>query len=134
MRGERRIRIGSEPVANAVLELGWHEGIGHLHFALLIALSAAGSVTLFAVATVAWRRRRSRPYLLLTGALAALVLRPIAATSLVLGVLPVGYHHVVEHVLDVVIAACLLTAIYTVPEPKVEQIDDEQTADFETND
>jgi len=142
MSGEPGVGIASvgNSAAGLVMDLGGHEGIGHLHFAALIALSAIGSILLLAVATVALRRRRSRPYLLLTGALAALVLRPITATGLVLGVFPMEYHHLTEHFLDVCIAACLLAALYTVPAPTADSdfdsnsIDDESTADYETTD
>jgi hypothetical protein len=51
----------------------------------------------------------------LTGALAALVLRPITALGLLFGIFSADQHHLLEHSLDVSIAACLLVAIYTVP-------------------
>jgi hypothetical protein len=36
-------------------------------------------------------------------------------------------HHLVEHTLDVCIAACLLAAIYTVPVPNADATDDGST-------
>jgi hypothetical protein len=121
-------RATSPPVGSTA------HGITDLHYTILIVLSAIGSMTLLAVATVALKRRRSRPYLLLTGALAALVLRPLAATGLVLGIVPMEYHHLVEHFLDVCIAACLLGALYTVPSPNVDSLDDEPTTEYEPDD
>lgn len=105
------------------------DGTSDLQYATLIALSALGSIVLLLVASTALRRRRSRPYLLLTGALAALVLRPITATAVALGLVPMEYHHLIEHFLDVCIAACLLAALYAVPAPTAGPIDDEHTYD-----
>jgi ABC-type spermidine/putrescine transport system permease subunit II len=118
-------------LADLVLGSSAH-GVSDLNYAILLVLSAVGSILLLVVAATALRRRRSQPYLLLTGALGALVLRPIAGTGVALGLFPMEYHHLVEHFLDVCIAACLLAALYTVRAPTDGSIDDEHA--YETDD
>lgn len=84
------------------------------HLAVLLALSAIGSLVVFTLAAAAFKRRKSLPYLLITAALGALVLRPIVGTGTALGYVPMQTHHVVEHLLDVIIAGLLIAAIVAV--------------------
>ncbi|WP_255168210.1 DUF7471 family protein [Natrononativus amylolyticus] len=102
---------GFEP---RVLESTVGSGAVDWHLALLLALSGVGSLVVFALALSAFRRRRSLPYLLITAALGALVLRPIVGTGTVLGYVPMDLHHTVEHLLDVVIAGLLIAAVVSV--------------------
>ncbi len=78
----------------------------------LLAFAALGTTVLFWLGTVAYRRRRSTPYLLVVLALSALVVRTIVGLGTVLGIVPMGVHHLVEHGLDVLIAVVLLAAVY----------------------
>ena len=78
----------------------------------VLVLAGTGTTALFLLGVAAYYRRRSTTYLLITLALGALVVRTIVGTGTVLGIVPMGLHHLVEHGLDVVIAALLLCAIY----------------------
>ncbi len=102
---------GPEPV---VLESSIGSGEVDWHLALLLALSAVGALIVFSLAAAAFHRRKSLPYLLITAALGALVLRPIVGAGTVLGHVPMGVHHTIEHLLDVVIAAFLIAAVLAV--------------------
>ena len=82
--------------------------------AVVLALAGIGSVTVFALGALALRRRRSTPYLLIVGALGALVGRTLVGLGEFFGVIAIEFHHVIEHGLDVVIAVLLLLAIYAV--------------------
>ncbi|GAB7020019.1 DUF7471 family protein [Halostagnicola bangensis] len=97
-----------------VLESSIGSGEVDWHLALLLAISAIGALIVFALAATAFRRRRSLPYLLITAALGALVLRPIVGAGTVLGHVPMGLHHTIEHLLDVVIAGFLIAAVLSV--------------------
>ena len=111
--GELPISRAARSLETAVLESGrvdWFDW----HLALLLALSTIGSVLVFCLAAAAFHRRKSVPYLLITAALGALVMRPIVGTGTVLGLVPMRTHHTVEHLLDVIIAGLLLAAIVTV--------------------
>ncbi len=81
---------------------------------VLLLLAGIGSVTVFALAVLTLRRRRSTPHLLIVGALGALVGRTLVGLSVYGGILTIEFHHVIEHGLDVVIAALLLGAVYAV--------------------
>jgi len=107
-----------DQVAIGTLEARPLETLGpesvEVHLALLLTLSAVGSLIVFGLAVAAYRRRRSRPYLLITAALGALVARPIIGASTFFGVMSMGTHHTIEHLLDVVIAGLLIGAVYSV--------------------
>jgi hypothetical protein len=113
--------------ASVLATIGDHAGDSDPPFLVLIVLSTVGSVALLGIGTIAYRRRRSRSYLLLLGALAALLLRPVTASGLVLDVLSETQHHFLEHALDVCIAACLLGAIYAVPPQNSHSNDTDST-------
>ncbi|WP_458186141.1 DUF7471 family protein [Haladaptatus sp. NG-WS-4] len=85
---------------------------GGLLLPAVISLAALGSVLVLALATVAFRQRRTLPYLLVTLAFAAL-----AGQALVGGLTTANYlagstHHLAEHALDVVVVALLVGAVY----------------------
>lgn len=95
-----------------VLEIG--SGRVDWHLGLMLVLSGIGSLIVFALAVSAFRRRRSLPYLLITAALGALVLRPIVGTGTALGYVSMTAHHTIEHGLDVLIAGLLIAAVLSV--------------------
>jgi len=57
-------------------------------------------------------RRRSRSYLLVALALAALLARTGVAAASLAGAVPLDSHHLVEHSLDVAMAALVVAAVY----------------------
>jgi heme/copper-type cytochrome/quinol oxidase subunit 3 len=77
----------------------------------LILIAGAGTGLLFLAAVVAYRRRGTRRYLLITGALGALFVRSIVGTATVFGVIPMVVHHLASHGLDLLVAATLLFVI-----------------------
>ena len=94
--------------------------IGPGQSAMLIAvlgLATLGTLALFVVAAVSTRRRRSRPYILLTVAIGLLVLRSVVGIGTVLGSVPMVVHHLTEHGFDFLIALLVLSAIYSVAPP-----------------
>ena len=108
------VRPASRDVVSRATPLDIGSGSVDWHLALLLVLSAVGSVIVFCLAAAAFRRRKSLPYLLITAALGALVLRPIVGAGTVLGYVSMGAHHTIEHLLDVVIAGFLIAAIVAV--------------------
>jgi hypothetical protein len=86
-----------------------------LHSPLLLAvilLAALGTVSLFALGLVAFLRRPTTRYLLVTVALGALVFRTVVGLGTVFGVVPMPMHHLIEHGIDFLIAALVLSAVY----------------------
>jgi hypothetical protein len=81
---------------------------------VVLGLATAGTLALFGVAVVAARRRGSRSYALLAGAIGLLVLRSLIGIGTVLGAVPMVAHHLVEHLSDFAIAVVILTAAYVV--------------------
>lgn len=77
-----------------------------------IALAALGSLAVFALSVVAFRRRRSLPYLLVALAFAALSARAAVGALTVGGHLSPGAHHLAEHGLDVAMVGLLVGAVY----------------------
>ncbi|MFP8956089.1 hypothetical protein ACLI4Y_05120 [Natrialbaceae archaeon A-CW3] len=96
---------------------------------LLLVLSGIVSIVVFLLAASAFRRRRSVPYLLITAALGALVMRPVVGTGTVLGYVSMRTHHTVEHLLDVLIAGFLLLAIISVGHLEPKRSDPDATPD-----
>jgi len=80
--------------------------------ALALTLAAALSAVLLGLAVAAFQRRRSTPYLLVVAALAALVGQPIAGGLNAAGVLGDESHHLLEHGLDVTLAALVVGAVW----------------------
>lgn len=99
----------------AVAALAAGEWVGYpVSMALFAVLSLAGLGTgiLFALGIVAYRRRRTRIYALITVAIGALFFRSLVGLGTVLGFVPMAVHHLVEHSLDFLIAALILYAVY----------------------
>jgi predicted permease len=91
---------------------GIHVGELHADFAAVLAVSAIAALILCGLGLAAYRRRRSRAYLLVTLALAALVARPLVAVLSAAAVVPPDLHHLIEHALDVVVVGLVLGAVY----------------------
>jgi hypothetical protein len=79
---------------------------------VVLALATAGTLALFLVGLAAYRRRRTRVYLLVTAALGLLVGRSLVGFGTALGFVPMPVHHLVEHSSDFVLAVLVLYALY----------------------
>ncbi|MCU4974633.1 hypothetical protein OB955_18085 [Halobacteria archaeon AArc-m2/3/4] len=78
----------------------------------VIVLAVIGTTVLFVLGLVAYSRRRTLQYLLVTVALGALVTRSVFGLGTVFGLVPMTVHHLVEHSLDFLIAVLVLYAVY----------------------
>ncbi|WP_458206083.1 DUF7471 family protein [Haladaptatus sp. NG-SE-30] len=85
---------------------------GNLLLPAVISLAALGSVLVLALSLVAFRQRRTLPYLLVTLAFAALAGRALVGGLTTANYLAGGAHHLAEHALDVVVIALLVGAVY----------------------
>jgi Na+/proline symporter len=85
---------------------------GSVALLVLLGLGGLGAAALFGVALATFVRRRSRPYLLLVGAFAALLVRSAVAVGSVLGYVPAASHHLLEHGVDVALVALVVAAVY----------------------
>ncbi|WP_435181412.1 DUF7471 family protein [Halorussus sp. AFM4] len=81
---------------------------------LIVVLTAAGIVTavLVGLALATVTRRQSRSYFLIALALVALFARTIVAVASMTGVFGDATHHLLEHGLDVTMAALVIGAVY----------------------
>ena len=79
----------------------------------LLALAGVAAATVLGLALAGFARRRSRPYLLVALALATLLARVGVAAAAMGGLLSEADHHLAEHVLDVLMAALVIAAVYT---------------------
>ena len=82
--------------------------------AILAALFCAGTGTgiLFFVSVVAYLRRRTRRYALITVAVGALFVRSVVGLGTILGFVSMPVHHLLSHGLDFTVAALILFAVY----------------------
>lgn len=71
-----------------------------------------GAALLFGLAFAAFLQRKSRPYLLIALALTALLARTAVALLSMMELLPGNQHHLLEHSLDVAMAAFVIGAVY----------------------
>ncbi|ELY71403.1 DUF7471 family protein [Natrinema versiforme] len=78
----------------------------------VIALAVLGTAVLFVAGLVAYSRRRTLRYLLITVVLGILVVRSVTGLGTVLGLVPMTAHHLVEHGSDFLIAVLVLYAVY----------------------
>jgi len=92
--------------------VGGHWGALHADFTLVLAVSALTTAALCLAGVLSYRRRRSRAYLLVTLALAALVAQPILGGLAMVGILGPTTHHTLEHGADAVIVLLILGAVY----------------------
>lgn len=79
---------------------------------VLITAAAVGTGLLFAASVVAWYRRSTTQYLLVSLAIGALWLRAVVSTGTVLGVVPMPVHHLLAHSIDLFVAVVVLYAVY----------------------
>lgn len=77
----------------------------------VLVVAALGTGTLFAISLLAFVRRRTTRYLLVTVAIGALFFRTVVGFGTVFGVVPMPVHHFMEHSLDFLIAALVLYAL-----------------------
>jgi hypothetical protein len=77
-----------------------------------VALAALSTAALLGLAFAAFVRRRSRPYLLVVAAVAALLARSVVAGVAFFGMVSPASHHLLEHGLDVVLVALVVAAVY----------------------
>lgn len=90
-------------------------GHGPDRVTLAVLTIAAGFTAVVAgLAIAAFVQRRSRPYLLVALALSALVGRTVVGLSAYTTVFDASQHHLLEHGLDVVMAALVIAAVYLV--------------------
>lgn len=79
---------------------------------LFVLFSGLASVVLVSIGAVAFARRRSRSFLLVALALGTLAAKAFVGGATIVLSLPTGLHHTIEHGLDFVTAAFLLSAVY----------------------
>ncbi|WP_121821011.1 DUF7471 family protein [Halostella salina] len=87
---------------------------------VVVGLAAVASAVVLGLALAALLRRRSRSYLLVALALATLVARTGIVALTMAGVVADPTHHLIEHVLDVVMAGLVIAAVYAAREPTPE--------------
>ncbi|PSP94221.1 hypothetical protein BRC91_06490 [Halobacteriales archaeon QS_4_62_28] len=78
----------------------------------LVTVGTLGSALLLGLGVAAFLRRQSRPYLLVALALGALFGRSAVAALSLTGTIDLQAHHLLEHALDVVLAALVIGAVY----------------------
>ncbi|MFB6069966.1 MAG: hypothetical protein ABEJ76_03000 [Halanaeroarchaeum sp.] len=83
----------------------------------VILLAGIASVALSSIGVLAFRRRRTRSYGLVAGALVVLAVKAFVGALTLLGLLGLRFHHVVEHGLDFVMAIMLIAAVYVARRP-----------------
>jgi len=103
-------------VSSASLPLHATAGVGlsgsEVAFVPLLVFGGLASAALAGLGAVAFSRRRSRSYLLITLALVALGLKAFLGGLWMLQFVPITQHHLLEHGMDFAIAALLVAAIY----------------------
>lgn len=102
--------VGGE--ATAVLGATWMDPQLAPVLVGVIVLAVTGTTVLFLVGVVAYSRRQTPRYLLITIVLGLLVVRSVVGLGTVLGVVPMTAHHLVEHGFDFLIAMLVLYAVY----------------------
>ncbi|WP_142860866.1 DUF7471 family protein [Salinigranum halophilum] len=86
--------------------------IGSVTLLVLVTVAAVGTAVLLGLAFAAFVQRRSRPYLLIVAAFAALLGRSLVAGVSMFGMLSPSTHHLLEHGMDVVLVALVVAAVY----------------------
>lgn len=100
------------PIAATTAGGGW--GVeGSLPLLVVVVVAGIGTGVLFLVSLLAYRRRQSPQYRLISAAVGALLARSVVGAGTVLGVVPMPVHHFVEHSLDFLVAAVVLYAVYS---------------------
>jgi predicted permease len=78
----------------------------------VLVLAGLTSALLVSLGVIAYSQRQSRSYLLVVLALGTLIAKTCLGSLAIVQVLSMDLHHLFEHLLDVVMALCLLVAIY----------------------
>lgn len=91
---------------------GFVGGVEQQFLLAVIALAALGTAVLFGLSLMVLNRRREPTYLMVSLALGALVFRSVVGYGTVAGVVPMVYHHLLEHALDFLVAVLVLAAVY----------------------
>ena len=86
--------------------------VGSVALLVVVTVAAVGTTVLLGLAFAAFVQRRSRPYLLLMAAFAALLSRSLVAGVSMFGMLSPTTHHLLEHGMDVVLVALVVAAVY----------------------
>lgn len=81
-------------------------------YTIVVLCEALVSIAAVSLMGAAYVRRRSRSYLLVTLALSTLLVRSATGLLSIAGVAPVTAFETLEHGLDVVMVALLLSAVY----------------------
>lgn len=102
----------------------WPGVEGSLVLLCIIFVAVLGTGSLFVISLLAYRQRRSLRYLLITVAVGALLFRSVVGIGTVSGVVPMPIHHFLEHSLDFLIAALVLSAALR---SKPTQLDHDET-------
>ena len=95
----------------ATLPLHVVDATGDPLLGALLAAGVAVSSALVVGGVLAWRRRRSTPYLLVALALATLAVKGVVGATVLVGLFPTAAHHTVEHGLDLLMAVLLVGAV-----------------------
>jgi hypothetical protein len=80
---------------------------------IAVVLGGLGAAIVAGLALAAVLRRRSRPYLLVALAIGTVLARTVVAALSLNGSLAPATHHLTEHVLDVVMVALVVAAVYS---------------------
>lgn len=80
---------------------------------VVLAVVGLGASAVVGLALAAFVRRQSRPYLLVTLAVATVLARTLVASLSLNGTLAPGTHHLTEHALDGAMVALVIAAVYT---------------------
>ena len=89
---------------------------------LVLTVAAALTAVVAGLAVAAFVQRRSRPYLLVALALSALAVRTAVGLGAYTPVLGTDDHHLLEHGLDVAMAALVIAAVYVVRSSSTEAV------------
>lgn len=81
--------------------------------AIVLTLAGLASVGILALAVVALARRKSWSYLLVTLAIGTLGIRVLLGGLMLFGLVDLPLHHLLEHIVDILMALLLLAAVYT---------------------
>jgi heme A synthase len=98
-----------------VLHFGVSQGsvsLGEVALPSVLFLTGIASAVIVGLAIIAFSQRRSRSYLLITMALATLLVRTGVGGLAMVGVIQLEFHHLIEHGLDGMMAVLLIAAVY----------------------
>lgn len=99
----------ADPVS---LHAGVGVGSGPPWVLAVVALATVATAALLGLTFAAYVRRKSRSYLLVVAAVAALLARSVVAGVTFAGMVSPAGHHLLEHGLDVVLVGLVVAAVY----------------------